>query len=70
MPRVRLRAGIEGRMVAESRGASVRSFVSCELEWRMGPMSRAWWRTRNYEDHEGNNDYPPRTLSDGMEDDQ
>ena len=70
MPRVRLRAGVDARSVAESGGASVRSFVSCELEWRMGPMSKAWWRSRNYEDHEGTSDYPPRTLSGGMEDEE
>lgn len=67
LPHIRVRAGIGGRVLAEGAGASVRPHLSCEFEWRMGPLSRAWWRNKDFE---GIDDYPPRTLPDGMEDEK
>jgi hypothetical protein len=67
MPRISVRAGVGGRLVSPTSGSSVRPFLSCGLEWRMGPMSKAWWRNRNPEEP---NEHPPRPLVDGMEDEE
>lgn len=67
LPRISVRAGVASRLVTPDIGSFVRPFVSCELEWRMGPMSKAWWRNR---DPQVSNEQPPRLPADGTEDEE
>jgi hypothetical protein len=45
MPRITVRTGIGGYV--RPLGTSVKPWIRFQIEWRIGPMSRAWWRNRD-----------------------